>query len=74
MAELPAWVVERDAAIALLEAAQANLDRVEPPELRDPLRYHFAAMLELCRAHRSLLGLPVNHAIQMAQAIVAAAT
>ena len=70
MAGLSALTAERDEVIALLEAAQARLDRVEPAELRKPLRWCFAAKLELLRAHRSILGLPVGYAIDMAKAIV----
>lgn len=60
---------ERDATIALFETAQANLGRVEPAGLREPLWWFFAAKIQLCRANRTILGLPVNYAIDMAKAI-----
>lgn len=69
LADPTAIAGERDDVIALFEAAQANLGRVEPDGLRQPLWYFFAAKLELCRAHQSLLGLPLNHAVLIAQAI-----
>jgi hypothetical protein len=61
---------ERDATIALFEAAQAKLGRVEPAGLREPLWWFFAAKLEQTRAHASILGLPLNYAIDMAKAIL----
>lgn len=68
-----ALAAERDATIALFEAAQAKLGRVEPEGLRQPLWWFFAAKLELVRAHTSILGLPLTYAIDMAKAIVAGA-
>lgn len=61
---------ERDEAVELLERAQAALARVEPSALRRPLWMHFAATIELCRAHHSLSGLPVNYVLEMARAIL----
>lgn len=69
MADPTALIGERDDVIALFETAQANLGRVEPAGLRQPLWWFFAAKLEMCRAHRSLLGLSLNYAVLMAQAI-----
>lgn len=62
-------LAERDATIALFQAAQDNLAVVEPEGLREPLRWFFAAKVQLCRGHSSILGLPLNYAIQMAEAI-----
>lgn len=64
-------LAERDATIRLFEAAQANLAVVEPQSLREPLRWFFAAKVQQCRAHSSILGLPLNYAIQMAEAVTA---
>lgn len=61
---------ERDDAIELLDRALAALEVVEPPELRRPLWMHFAATIERCEAHHTLLGLPVNHALDMARAVL----
>lgn len=61
---------ERDAAILLLERAREALDDVEPAALRQPLRWHLAATIELCQRNRSLFGLPVTYALDMARAIL----
>lgn len=62
---------ERADALALLEQALGVLDEVvEPEALRKPLRWHLAATVELVQAHRTLFGLPVTYALDMAAAIV----
>lgn len=57
----------RSAAV-LMTRALSRLDRVEPPEIRNPI----AAMLgiEQCVVSRSLLGKPVVNLLDLAQAIV----
>lgn len=64
---------ERDAAISLLEQAATALAigaPITPEGLREPVRHHLRATIELCRGARSLWGLPVNYALEMAAAIL----
>lgn len=65
-------LAERDEAIELLLDAQTQLDVVEPASLRGPILWGLRAAVELCRSHRSILGLPVNQQIALARAITAA--
>lgn len=65
---------ERDAAVALLERAAAALATgtpISPEGLREPVRHHMRAAAELCRGARSIWGLPVVYALEMAAAITA---
>lgn len=65
-------LAERDEAIELLLDAQAKLGAVEPESIRDPILWGLRATVELCQAHRSLLGLSVNQQIALARAITTA--
>lgn len=64
-------LAERDAAISLLLDAQAKLGIIRPESIRAPILLMLRATVELCEAHRSILGLPVNHALDLAKQITA---
>lgn len=63
-------LAERDEAISLLLDAQAKLGVVQPEAIRAPILMILRAKVELCQAHRTILGLPVNHALELAKQIV----
>lgn len=63
-------LAERDEAIELLLDAQARIDVVQPPSLRDPVLWGLRAAVELCRSRRSILGLPVNQQLALARAVM----
>jgi hypothetical protein len=60
-------------ASALLSGALAHLDVIQPPELRGPVRDILRAGIEMCVTSRSLLGKPIQHTIELAQAVMNAA-
>lgn len=57
-------------ASVLLSDALAHLDVVQPEALRGPVRNILRAGIELCAVSRSLLGKPIQHTLDLAQAIV----
>jgi hypothetical protein len=57
----------------LLSGALAHLDVIQPAELRGPVRDILRAGIELCVGSRSLLGKPIQHTIELAQAVMNAA-
>lgn len=57
-------------ASSLLSEALAHLDVIQPPALRDPIRNIFRAGIEMCVTSPSLLGLPIQYTIELAQAVV----
>lgn len=60
-------------ASSLLSGALAHLDVIQPPALRAPVRDILRAGIEVCVSSRSLLGKPVQHTINLAQAVMDAA-
>lgn len=60
-------------AVVLLSDALGNLDLVEPPTAREPIRSMFRAAIEECVGCRSLLGKRVNFVLQLAEALTQAA-
>lgn len=66
------WTPRR--AVALLTLALRHVDAVvQPPEIRDPVADILRSAVELCTTKVSLLGLSVDHTLELAQGIVAAA-
>lgn len=63
----------RSAAV-LLSGALAHLDVIQPPELRGPVRDILRAGVELCVGSRSLLGKPIQYTIDLAEAVMNAAS
>lgn len=61
---------ERAQALELLLDAQAKLGIVQPESLRPSILHYLRATHDLVHAHRSLLGLPINPALDMARQIV----
>lgn len=57
-------------ASALMTDALVHLDTVQPPSLQEPVRNILRAGIELCSISRSLLGLPIQYTLDLAQAIV----
>lgn len=60
-------------AVLLLSDALTHLDCVEPPAAREPIRGMLRAAIEQCAVSKSLLGLPLNYVLELAQAILDAA-
>lgn len=54
----------------LMSGALARLDVIQPEALREPIRNILRAGIELCARSRSLLGLPIQFTIDLAQAIM----
>lgn len=61
-------------ASVLLSGALAHLDVIEPLGLRGPVRDILRAGIEMCVTSRSLLGKPIQHTINLAQAVMDAAS
>jgi hypothetical protein len=59
----------RSAALLFSEAIE-HIDRLDPPAVREPIRNMFRAEIERCAISTSLLGKPVNYALDLAEAIV----
>lgn len=57
-------------ASSLLSGALAHLDVIQPPALREPVRDILRAGIEICVSSRSLLGKPVQHTLNLAQAVM----
>jgi hypothetical protein len=57
-------------ASALLSNALGHLDVIQPAALRGPVRNILRAGIEICMTSRSLLGLPIQHTIDLAQAVM----
>jgi hypothetical protein len=57
-------------AARLLSDALGHLDLLQPEAAREPVRLMFRAGIEKCVLSRSLLGLPMNFVLQLAQALV----
>jgi hypothetical protein len=57
------------AAAVLFARALGNVDQIQPPALRGPVRDMLAAGIERCAISASLLGQPVNHLIALAEAL-----
>ena len=57
-------------ASVLLSGALAHLDVIQPPELRGPVRDILRAGIELCVSSRSLIGKPIQHTLDLAQAVM----
>jgi hypothetical protein len=60
-------------ASSLLSGALAHLDVIQPPDLRGPVRDILRAGIEVCVTSRSLLGKPIQPALDLAQAVMNAA-
>jgi hypothetical protein len=63
---------ERDDAIRVLRAGADAVGGVEPAAARDPIRWMLTAAADLCASRPHILGLPVAHALALAEALVAA--
>lgn len=61
-------------ASVLLSGALVHLDVIQPPALRGPVRDILRAGIEICVTSRSLLGTPIQHTIDLAQAVMDAAS
>lgn len=60
-------------ASSLLSGALAHLDVIQPPALQEPVRDILRAGIEICVSSRSLIGKPVQHTLNLAQAVMDAA-
>ncbi|OZM73988.1 hypothetical protein CFN78_06785 [Amycolatopsis antarctica] len=56
--------------VALVTEALNHLYLIEPPGLREPIRSMLRATAERCAGQASLLGLPVNFDLEVAEALV----
>lgn len=54
---------------ALLSQALTQLDAIEPPALREPVRDILRAGIELCVTSGSLLGTPIVNTIRIAEVL-----
>lgn len=59
------------AAINTLTEGLGHIDRIQPNSIREPVRQILRSAIEQCHRSRSTLGLPINHALDIAKILAA---